>query len=112
DVIKLQTNMPSVVKLDASELPRTIMLEIPSNFPSVLKLDASDIPSSIQVTGIPQSIELKGFVPSEIMIKAPENLEVPLVYKGGPIPFEFSSKKFTDGNDDLPCFAFLPCPQK
>ena len=71
------------------------------------------MPKTIEVTGIPESIEIKGQIPSEIFIKAPENLEVPLVYKGGPIPIQLDMKSLSNGSDEeTPCFALVPCPKK
>jgi hypothetical protein len=104
--------VPSAIKLDASSLPAAIRLEVPQEMPKI-EIDASTMPTTIQVVGIPESIEIKGDIPKEITIKAPENLEVPLVYRGGPIPIEFDKAAFTgtDG-EELPCFAIVPCPKK
>jgi hypothetical protein len=103
-------NLPSSITLDASAVPEAIRLEVPADFPTTIRIDASDIPRTIQVVGIPDSIELKGHIPSEILLKAPENLEVPLVYKGGPIPIQFDMKSFKgEGDEDAPCFAIVPC---
>ncbi len=105
--------LPDVISLDASSVPKAIYLELVNNIPSTIFIDASGIPDQIQVVGIPESIELKGFIPSEIMIKAPDNLEIPLVYKGAPIPIQFDMKAFTSENgEDLPCFAIVPCGSK
>jgi hypothetical protein len=106
-------NVPSSIRLDSSSLPSAIKLEVPTNFPTSIFLDASGIPKTIQVVGIPDSIELKGNIPSEIKITAPENLEVPLVYKGGPIPLQFDMKSLKgESGEDMPCFAIVPCPKK
>jgi hypothetical protein len=79
-------------------------------FPDI-KIDASSIPETIKVTGIPESIEVK--IPSEIKAKLeiPENLEIPLVYKGGPVPIQFDSSNLF-GAEDRPCFALVPCEPK
>jgi hypothetical protein len=105
-------NVPSTIQIDASNIPDVIRLEVPDDFPSVIKLDASDIPRHIQVVGIPESIEIKGHIPSEITIKAPPELEVPLVYKGAPIPVKFDMSGLNgDDDEDRPCFALVPCPK-
>ena len=95
--------IPDTIKIDASGIPDVLTLEIPDNFPSIIKLDAS---------GIPEFIELRGDIPSEITAKlqVPENLEVPLVYKGGPIPIKFDTTNLVgEDGGDLPCFALVPC---
>ena len=113
DSIRLDAKeLPQVIKIDSSALPTTIALQ-PMNLPSIIMIDASDIPDTIQVTGIPSAIELKGQLPSEIYLKIPENLEVPLVYRGGPIPVHFDLGKLADSDaDDPPCFAIIPCPKR
>lgn len=110
DTIKLDSkDIPRSIPIDASGLPESIKLEIPE-MPKI-KVDASDIPDSIKVIGIPDTIVVK--MPSEIVarLEMPENLEVPMVYKGGPIPFRFDSSGFL-GEGDHPCFALIPCNPK
>jgi hypothetical protein len=102
-------NIPSSIKLDASDLPTTIKLEM---IMPIISLDASGLPSTIKVEGIPDTIEIKGFIPSVIELRVPENMEVPLVYKGGPIPVQFDMKNLTGEGQDLPCFAIIPCAKK
>jgi hypothetical protein len=104
--------LPEAIKLDAADLPTTIVLDA-VNLPNKITIDASDIPDKIQVVGIPSAIELKGHIPSEIFLKVPENIEVPLVYRGGPIPVQFDLTKLTDiDTEDTPCFAIIPCPKR
>jgi hypothetical protein len=106
-------NIPESIKIDSSDIPGVIDLKLDNNFPSVLKIDASGIPENIQVTGIPESIELKGIIPDIINISAPEDLEIPLVYRGGPIPIKFDETAFkNEDGEDFPCFAIVPCPPK
>jgi PKD repeat protein len=114
DVIKVVSeNIPTKIEIDASGMPDVIRLEVPDDFPSVIKLDASEIPKHIQVIGIPESIEIKGNIPSEITIKAPDNLEIPLVYKGSPIPIKFDMTGLNDEESgENPCFALVPCKPK
>ena len=102
-------NMPKSIKLDSSDLPNFISLAVPE-FQSI-KIDASRIPETIKIVGMPDSIEVK--IPSEITAKLeiPENLEIPLVYKGGPIPIQFDKSNLL-GDDDRPCFALVPCEPK
>ena len=113
DSIRLDAKeLPQSIKIDSSGLPTAIALQ-PMNLPSVIMIDASDIPDTIQITGIPSAIELKGHLPSEIYLKIPENLEIPLVYRGGPIPVQFDLGKLADADaDDPPCFAIIPCPKR
>lgn len=112
ETIRIDSDIPSAISLDTSNLPGAIKLEIPSILPAI-SLDTSSLPQTIKVNGIPDTIELKGHIPSEIFVKVPENLEVPLVYKGPPIPIKFDEKAFTGENgEDLPCFAIVPCPKK
>ncbi len=76
-------------------MPSSIKLDMPFPIPSVITLDASAIPTSIQVKGIPSTIEIKENIPREIIAKLqiPENLKIPIVYEGGPIPLDISSLK-------------------
>jgi len=106
-------NIPENIKIDSSDIPGVIDLKLDNNFPSVLKIDASGMPENIQVVGIPESIELKGIIPDIINISAPEDLEIPLVYRGGPIPIKFDETAFkNEDGEDFPCFAIVPCPPK
>ena len=103
------TNLPTSIRLDSSELPNFISLLVPT-LPDI-KIDASGIPDSIRVVGIPDVINVN--MPSEIKarLELPENLEIPLVYKGGPVPVQFDSSNLL-GDDDRPCFALVPCGSK
>jgi len=105
------SNVPEAIKLDASEIPAALILEPASDFPEKIQLDASGLPKEIPVTGIPDSIEVK--IPSEITarLEVPENIEVPLVYKGGPVPIEFG-KSTLAGDGEAPCFQLIPCNPK
>ena len=103
-------DLPKSIKLDTSDLPEHISLVVPEI--SNIKIDASDIPDVIRVEGVPDFIDVK--MPSEITAKLelPENLEVPLVYKGDPLPIQFDGKNLLGGDDDQPCFALVPCNPK
>jgi PKD repeat protein len=107
--IQLVSDLPSAILLDISDLKNTtIKLELPDKMPTI-QLEG-DIPKTIQVVGIPDHIELKGYIPSEINIntKPLENLEIPIVFKGSSIPVRFESLTPSDG-EDRPCFALVPC---
>ena len=113
--------IPSVIALDSSSVPNSIRIDatsvpgfislIPVNIPSTIRLDGSEIPEFIRVVGIPESIEVK--MPSEIVarLEVPENLEIPLVYKGGPVPIQFDTSNLL-GGDEQACFALVPCNKK
>jgi hypothetical protein len=116
--IKISESIPNSIELKGNEIPKTIILDssnLPNfidvrvpDFPSI-KIDASNIPD-IKVVGIPDSIEVK--MPTEITarLEIPENLEIPLVYKGGPVPIQFDSSVLSNG--DGPCFTLVPCDPK
>ena len=102
--------VPSSIKIDATSVPGFISL-VPVDIPSAIRLDGSEVPESIRVVGIPDSIEVK--MPSEIVarLEVPENLEIPLVYKGGPVPIQFDTSNLL-GGDEQACFALVPCNKK
>lgn len=113
DVIKVVSDLPSVVSLDATSLPSIIHVELLQSIPETIMIDATGIPTEIQVTGIPETIELVHNIPERVMLDVPEDLEVPLVYKGGPIPIQFDPQNLSGDLDaDTPCFAIVPCPGK
>jgi hypothetical protein len=105
--IELVSQLPSSILLDASSLPGAIQLQVPDKFPDISIV--GNIPTTIQVIGIPDAIEIIGSIPSEIIIKPPENLEIPLVYKGAPIPVQFDLRTPSGDTGDAPCFALTPC---
>jgi hypothetical protein len=125
--IKVVSDLPSIITVDAGNMPTTIYLK-PENIPSVIRLesdielpcmikfDVGNIPQSISITGIPDFIEIKGNIPSEINLKMPEKPEIEMVYKGSPIEVkvEIDYKKILGDfeNEDYPCFAIIPCPSK
>jgi len=105
--IKVISDVPSTIKLE-SNLPTSIRLEMPDRFPSIM-VDATGIPSTIQVVGMPSTVQLIGSIPSEITVKLKEDLEIPLVYRGGPIPVQFDFNTPSGQTGDAPCFALVPC---
>jgi len=78
-----------------------------------IKIDASDLPDCIRVTGIPDSIVVDSNIPDKIVaeFQMPEDVKVPLVYEGGPIPVKFTEANITDDNGDT-CFRLVPCNPK
>jgi hypothetical protein len=105
-------DVPDAIKLDASSVPDVIRVAATKDFPSVLTVDGSGIPEFIQVRGIPDSIDVN--IPAEIVarLEMPENLEIPLVYKGGPVPIQFDTSNLLGDNEEQPCFALVPCNPK
>jgi PKD repeat protein len=119
-----KTKIPEKITLDASSVPESIKLELPTPIPQIIKvevpkelpsikIDASGIPDRIQVVGMPDSIEVKSNIPEKIIaeFQMPEDVKVPLVYEGGPIPVKFSEANITDDNGDV-CFRLVPCNPK
>jgi hypothetical protein len=114
-------SVPRVIAVDASAIPESIRIDaggipgfislIAPDLPSVIRLEGYGIPESISVTGIPESIEVR--MPSEIVarLEVPENLEVPLVYRGGPVPVQFDSSSLAADGEQV-CFALVPCGKK
>jgi hypothetical protein len=105
----IASEIPEAIKIDAAAIPTTLRLEPISNFPSKIELDTSEMPTELKVTGIPDSIDVK--IPSEIVarLEVPENLEIPLVYKSGPIPIEFPKNSVPGTDNEAPCFHIIPC---
>lgn len=114
-------SIPDTIAVDASSVPKSIVMDasaVPSfitvvapDLPSVIKLDGSGVPDSIKVFGIPDSIEVR--MPSEIVarLEVPENLEVPLVYRGDPVPVRFDASVISESGEQM-CFALVPCGKK
>ncbi len=104
------SSIPASIMIDASSVPHVISVVAPE-LPSVIKIDGSEIPDVIKVVGIPDSIEVK--MPNEIVarLEVPENLEVPLVYRGDPVPIKFDSSVISDDGEQM-CFALVPCNKK
>jgi len=105
--IELVSQLPSSILLDTSSLPGAIYLEVPEKFPDISIV--GNIPTTIQVVGIPDVITIQGSIPSEIIMRPPENLEIPLVFKGGPIPVQFDLKSPSGDTGEAPCFALTRC---
>jgi hypothetical protein len=111
--ISVESSIPEKIMVDASSVPNVIYLQQVKPLPETIFIDGSSIPHEIRVVGMPDSIELKHNLPEYLELRIPENLEVPLVYKGGPIPIEFTSASLSGGEDaDQPCFMITPCPRR
>jgi hypothetical protein len=109
--IELVSSLPSVIILQSEKIPSSILIEAPENL-SIL-LDASQMPTSIHVVGMPSVIEIIGNIPKTIALSLDENLKIPMVYSGGPIPLKFDFTTPTgDNGEDYPCFSFVPCGKK
>jgi hypothetical protein len=112
-IIRVEHDIPSVITLEHN-LPNEIRLVGMEKIPDSIYLDASGIPDTIQVVGVPQTIELKA--PESIKLVLDENVEVPLVYKGAPIELKIDMPKEWSGEgadgEDYPCVMIVPCPRK
>lgn len=99
------SNVPKSILLDATNVPRQISLHVPADFPKSIHLDTSGL-HDIKIVGIPDFIELRG--PSEIKLVAPPDME--LVYKGAPIPVDVKvtvdMQKITQAGT---CVMLSPC---
>lgn len=102
--------IPKVVKVE-HDLPEAIRLDVLGEIPSQITIDATGIPESIKLVGAPETIELKG--PESIKLVLDDNIEVPLVYRQGPIELkvELDMQKImgTDENGENPCVMIVPC---
>jgi hypothetical protein len=112
----IATDVPKTIQLEV-DMPESIRLEVPDDFPDTIRLDGSEIPTSIKVVGFPESIPLTHNLPEEIFLKAQDDLEVPLVYKGNPIDVNVKvdldmQKLIGDNEEELQCVAIVPCPRK
>lgn len=108
-------NIPSTIRLDATGIPAAISVVFPEKIP-MISFDITTIPESIKVVGIPDIIRLEHHLPSVIDLGVPEGLKVPLVFDGPPLSAELKinwglDKFLKDGEQELPCFAILPCPK-
>jgi PKD repeat protein len=97
-------NIPSEIKLVVPtirdinlrhSLPEFIELKAPET----IKIAADDVPREIflkPADNFPEFIELRG--PQFIEIKVPDDLAIPLVYKGDPIPLDLNIKITKEGD--------------
>jgi hypothetical protein len=102
---------PDTLMVDvADNFPRTIELSMPLEMPQI-KLDVSDLPRTITVVGMPTSISVD---PIQIELKTPEF--IPLSYVGDAIPVSVTvqlemnlNKMLLDNADSTPCVRIIPC---
>jgi hypothetical protein len=85
DSIVLTHNLPAKIFLDATDIPRKILLEPASNFPSVLRMEIIGMPQTLQVTGIPKTIEIIENIPRTIQLLMPDNPVVEMRWSGAPL---------------------------
>jgi hypothetical protein len=83
--IELVHNLPTSILLDAKDVPRSILVEPAPNFPSVLKFEVVGMPTTLQVTGIPKTIEIIENIPRFIQLVMPENPVVSMKWDGIPV---------------------------
>jgi hypothetical protein len=83
--IEIVHNLPNKIMLDATEVPRKILVEPAPDFPSVLKLEVTGMPQTLQVTGIPKTIEIIENIPRTIQLVMPENPVVEMRWNGVPV---------------------------
>ena len=83
--IEVVHNLPNKIMLDATDVPRKILVEPAPNFPSVLRLEVTGMPQTLQVTGIPKTIEIIENIPRTIQLVMPENPEVLMKWNGVPV---------------------------
>ena len=82
--IELLSHLPKSIILDATQVPKRIMLEPAANFPSVIRLEP------LQVTGIPKTIEIIENIPRTIQLLMPDDPFIEIKYKGSPFELKLS----------------------
>jgi len=84
--IEIKSDIPHTIMFDATNVPRKIMVELAPDFPSILRMDIT-----LQVTGIPKSIEVVENIPRTIQLLMPENPVIELKYSGAAIELKPSA---------------------
>ena len=132
--IKIEHNIPTVIKLQSDGWPTSIKLDsptfikldtsdafpitlsVPKDFPSIIRLEAIGIPEKIQVEGIPNVIRVEHDIPQTIDLVLPENPKVEMVFNGPPIEMKVNLVTDLSEDDDEnngPCVMIVPCkPRK
>lgn len=118
-ILRSEHPIPEVIRLDVEgivipvalpEVMPAFTIDFPDEMP-MFKVDTSDL-TPIQVVGIPETITVELKVP-DLILRAPEDLEIPLVYKGPPLPVQIDLKGLAGEDDgESPCFTLVPCPRK
>lgn len=112
------------IKLDASEVPHTINVELNKAIPERIVIEMpKPIPEKIIIeSNIPNEITLIG--PQSIPISIPEGIglpvifpdvmpEIPLVFRGPPIEFKITMDQIMDkAADNSNCVMIVPCSAK
>lgn len=88
--IEITHNLPEKIVVDASDIPRKIMVEPVADFPSVIRFEVVGMPQTLQVTGIPKTIEIIENIPRTIQLVMPENPEVIMKWNGVPVEMKAS----------------------
>lgn len=83
--IELVHKLPERIWLDATDVPRKILVEPAPNFPSSIRLEVTGMPQTLQVTGIPKTIEIIENIPRTIQLVMPENPVVEMRWNGVPV---------------------------
>lgn len=86
--IEIKSDIPHTIMFDATNVPRKIMVELAPDFPSMLRMDVTH---TLQVTGIPKSIEVVENIPRTIQLLMPENPVIELKYSGAAIELKPSA---------------------
>lgn len=105
--LKLSTEIPTSIKIEMEHpIPEKIVVEVPE-----IKIDASEIPRTITING-PKTIEL--VIPENIGIPVtfPETMpQIEMVYKGSPVEVKISMDEImaSDEEGKYPCVMMVPC---
>lgn len=111
---------PKSIKLDADDVLNGISLIAPDWNPRLL-IDASMLPSSIQVVGMPSSVELVYNGPTSIKLEMPDNPTIQMLPPTEAIPISVMVTLAMDGVNqmlsdeqraNMQCVAIVPCPMK
>jgi hypothetical protein len=81
--------VPKKMILDATGVPKRILVETVPNFPTSLKLEYSG-PTHISVIGIPETIQVIHDIPKFISLIMPENPVVKMQWDGVPVEMKAS----------------------
>lgn len=82
--ISVSHDLPTRLVIDATSVPRTILVEPSENLPSVFKLEIGNLPK-IEVTGVPTTISIVENIPRTIQLVMPEDPTVTMRWDGVPV---------------------------
>lgn len=107
--------IPTSIKLESEfRIPDRVELFMPVKIPEVIRIE-HDIPNMIRIEGLPDVIRIEHDIPKSIKIEMPDKMpEIDLVYKGSPIPvqIQIDFQKLLGDENNLPCFAMVPCGKR